>query len=191
LRCRRSLGGVGAECTAPGHDDIDVERDQLGRESGEPFGFPLSISIFDHEVADHGGCSPANPALLCLIYSAVSPHVLRLLCRYCAFRAGSLTLTPASGTLVHRDRVDQMGTSDNGEASGSQTFVGGCLTGRRSTAGSPVREARPPFAAQPGSVLAGNTGIVTRSVGRDRRSHDFIGSGWAANGRRHQQGALG
>jgi len=88
------LGGVGAECTAPGHDDIDVERDQLGRESGEPFGFPLSISIFDHEVADHGGCSPANPALLCLIYSAVSPHVLRLLCRYCALRAGSLTLTP-------------------------------------------------------------------------------------------------
>jgi hypothetical protein len=44
------LGGQGGEC-AWGHDDINLERNQFGRESGEPLGLPLGISVFDHEVA--------------------------------------------------------------------------------------------------------------------------------------------
>ena len=34
-----------------GHDDINLERNQFGRESGEPLGLPLGISVFDHDVA--------------------------------------------------------------------------------------------------------------------------------------------
>ena len=37
-------------CTG-GHDDINLERDQFGRESGEPLGLPLGIRVFDHDVA--------------------------------------------------------------------------------------------------------------------------------------------
>ena len=44
------LGGQGGGC-AWGHDDINLERDQFGRESGEPLGLPLGIPVFDHEVA--------------------------------------------------------------------------------------------------------------------------------------------
>ena len=34
-----------------GHDDINLERNQFGRKSGEPLGLPLGISVFDHDVA--------------------------------------------------------------------------------------------------------------------------------------------
>jgi hypothetical protein len=34
-----------------GHDDINLERNQFGRESGEPLDLPFGISVFDHEVA--------------------------------------------------------------------------------------------------------------------------------------------
>src|SRR5712692_8048182 len=37
--------------SAASQDDINLERDQFGRESGEPVELPLGISIFDHEVA--------------------------------------------------------------------------------------------------------------------------------------------
>jgi hypothetical protein len=33
------------------HDDINLERNQFGRENGEPLGLPLGISVFDHDVA--------------------------------------------------------------------------------------------------------------------------------------------
>ncbi len=46
----RLLGGQGAECAPCGHNDINLERNQFGRESGEPLGLPLGISVFDHEV---------------------------------------------------------------------------------------------------------------------------------------------
>jgi hypothetical protein len=36
---------------ASGQDDINLERNQFGRKSGEPLGLPLGISVFDHEVA--------------------------------------------------------------------------------------------------------------------------------------------
>ncbi|MBM2844101.1 MAG: merR-type protein [Anaerolineales bacterium] len=34
-----------------GEDDINLERNQFGRKSGEPLGLPLGISVFDHDVA--------------------------------------------------------------------------------------------------------------------------------------------
>ncbi len=36
---------------ACGQDDINLERNQFGRESGKPHELPLGISVFDHEVA--------------------------------------------------------------------------------------------------------------------------------------------
>src|SRR5216683_2432137 len=36
---------------ASGHDDINLERNQFGRESGEPLELPLGISVFNHDVA--------------------------------------------------------------------------------------------------------------------------------------------
>ena len=36
---------------ACGHDDINLERNQFGRKSGEPLELPLGISVFDHDVA--------------------------------------------------------------------------------------------------------------------------------------------
>src|SRR5262249_34064204 len=33
------------------HDDINLERNQFGRKSGEPVELPLSISVFNYEVA--------------------------------------------------------------------------------------------------------------------------------------------
>jgi hypothetical protein len=33
------------------HDDINLERNQFGRKSGEPLGLPLGISVFNHDVA--------------------------------------------------------------------------------------------------------------------------------------------
>ncbi len=44
------LGGQGGGC-AWGHDDINLERNQFGRKSGEPLELPLGISVFDHDVA--------------------------------------------------------------------------------------------------------------------------------------------
>jgi hypothetical protein len=44
LGCRHSL-------RRRGYDDVHLEPDQLGRESGEPIGLPLGISVFDHDVA--------------------------------------------------------------------------------------------------------------------------------------------
>ena len=45
------LGGQGGGCASCGHDDINLERSQFGRESGEPLELPLGISVFDHDVA--------------------------------------------------------------------------------------------------------------------------------------------
>ncbi len=45
----RLLGGQGLGC-ASGHDDINLERNQFGRKSGEPVELPLGISVFDHDV---------------------------------------------------------------------------------------------------------------------------------------------
>ena len=33
------------------HDDINLERNQFGRKSGEPLELPLGISVFNHDVA--------------------------------------------------------------------------------------------------------------------------------------------
>src|SRR2546425_1058837 len=44
------LGGQDADCVW-GHDDINLERNQFGRESGKPLELPLGISVFDHDVA--------------------------------------------------------------------------------------------------------------------------------------------
>jgi hypothetical protein len=46
----RVLGGQGRGC-ACGHDHINLERNQFGRESGEPLEFAFGRSVFDHEVA--------------------------------------------------------------------------------------------------------------------------------------------
>jgi hypothetical protein len=45
------FGGQRGECACGGHDDINLESNQFGRENGEPLGLPLGISVFDHEVA--------------------------------------------------------------------------------------------------------------------------------------------
>ena len=47
----RLLGGQGAERALGGHDDINLERNQFGRKSGEPLELPLGRSVFDHDVA--------------------------------------------------------------------------------------------------------------------------------------------
>jgi hypothetical protein len=44
------LGGEGVE-SASDYDDINLERNQFGRKSGEPLKLPLGISVFDHDVA--------------------------------------------------------------------------------------------------------------------------------------------
>ena len=44
------FGGQGGECDW-GHDDINLERNQFGRESGEPVELPLGISVFNYEIA--------------------------------------------------------------------------------------------------------------------------------------------
>jgi len=36
---------------ASGHDDINLERNQFGRERGEPLGLSLGISVFNRDVA--------------------------------------------------------------------------------------------------------------------------------------------
>jgi hypothetical protein len=45
------LGGQGSECASTHEDDINLERNQFGRKSGEPLELPLGRSGFDHEVA--------------------------------------------------------------------------------------------------------------------------------------------
>ena len=44
-------GHTGAECASFGQDDINLERNQFGRKSGEPLALPLGISVLDHDVA--------------------------------------------------------------------------------------------------------------------------------------------
>src|SRR3989337_1088844 len=46
----RLFGGQGGGC-AWGHDDINLERNEFGRKSGEPLGLPLGISVFNHDVS--------------------------------------------------------------------------------------------------------------------------------------------
>jgi hypothetical protein len=46
----RLFGGQGLGW-AWGHDDINLERNQFGRKSGEPLELPLGISVFNHDVA--------------------------------------------------------------------------------------------------------------------------------------------
>jgi hypothetical protein len=45
------LGGQDGERACGDHDDVNLERDQFGRKSGEPLELPLGISVFDHQVA--------------------------------------------------------------------------------------------------------------------------------------------
>ena len=40
-----------AAAVTRGHDDINLERNQFGRKSGEPLELPLGIPVFDHDVA--------------------------------------------------------------------------------------------------------------------------------------------
>jgi len=47
----RLLGGEGPECASAGHDDINLERNQFGRKSGEAARRSLGVSGFDQEVA--------------------------------------------------------------------------------------------------------------------------------------------
>ena len=54
----KTMGMVLVACLAAraarcdwGHDDINLERNQFGRKSGEPVELPLGISVFNHEVA--------------------------------------------------------------------------------------------------------------------------------------------
>ncbi|HEY3244506.1 MAG TPA: hypothetical protein VGM03_14265 [Phycisphaerae bacterium] len=54
----KTMGSVLVACLAGqrgeygcGHDDINLERNQFGRESGEPLGLPLCIPVFDHDIA--------------------------------------------------------------------------------------------------------------------------------------------
>jgi hypothetical protein len=44
-------GGQGGECASPGDDDIDVEGNQFGRQSGKPLGVSLRPPIFDRDVS--------------------------------------------------------------------------------------------------------------------------------------------
>src|SRR5207245_7757365 len=44
------LGGQGGGC-GRGHDDINLERNQFGRKSGQPLVLSLGISVFNHDVA--------------------------------------------------------------------------------------------------------------------------------------------
>jgi hypothetical protein len=46
----RWLGDQGGGCVW-GHEDINLERNQFGRKSGEPLVLPLGISVFNHDVA--------------------------------------------------------------------------------------------------------------------------------------------
>jgi hypothetical protein len=45
------LGGPGGDCASCRDDDINLERNQFGRESGVPLDLPLGISVFNHDVA--------------------------------------------------------------------------------------------------------------------------------------------
>jgi hypothetical protein len=45
-----TLGGQGGACVC-GHDDINLERNKFGRESGELLELPLGRSVFNHDVA--------------------------------------------------------------------------------------------------------------------------------------------
>jgi hypothetical protein len=55
------LGGQGGG-GASDKDDINLERNQFGRKSGEPLELPLGISVFNHDVAAVVGCLVSSPA---------------------------------------------------------------------------------------------------------------------------------
>ncbi len=47
----RLHGRQGDACASAHEDDINLERNQFGRKSGEPLELPLGISVFNHDVA--------------------------------------------------------------------------------------------------------------------------------------------
>ena len=54
----KTMGIVPVACLAAregdrglSHEDVNLERNQLGRESGRSVGLPLGISVFDQDVA--------------------------------------------------------------------------------------------------------------------------------------------
>src|SRR6266700_5376439 len=47
---RRFLGGQGGRGASASHDDINLERGQFRRESGQPLGLRLGISVLDQDV---------------------------------------------------------------------------------------------------------------------------------------------
>jgi hypothetical protein len=72
----RLLGGQGGGC-ARSHDDINLERNQFGRESGEPLGLPLGISVFDHDVTALDVTEVTQSLEEGLVYVGASGHVGR------------------------------------------------------------------------------------------------------------------
>jgi hypothetical protein len=71
------LAGPGEVVARRGHDDINLERDQFGRESGEPLGLPLGISVFDHDVAALDVTEVTQSLTEGLLYVGVSGQVGR------------------------------------------------------------------------------------------------------------------
>ncbi len=55
-----------------GHDDINLERDQLSRESREPLDLPFVISVFNDDVATFDVTEVTQPLTKGLIRMAVS-----------------------------------------------------------------------------------------------------------------------
>jgi hypothetical protein len=45
------LSSQGRDGACDRHDDLNLERNQFGRESGQPLDLPLRIPVFDQEVA--------------------------------------------------------------------------------------------------------------------------------------------
>jgi hypothetical protein len=60
-----------------GHDDINLERNQFGRESGEPLDLPLVISVFNDDVATLDVTEVTQPLTEGLVHKGVSGQVGR------------------------------------------------------------------------------------------------------------------
>jgi hypothetical protein len=74
----RLLGGEGDGCASCcGHDDINLQRNQFCRESGEPLGLPFGISVFDHEVATLDVPEVTQPLTEGLLQVGVSAQPVR------------------------------------------------------------------------------------------------------------------
>ncbi len=71
----RLLGGQGMGCGS-GHDDINLERNQFGRESGEPLDLPLAISVFNDDVATFDVTEVTQTLTEGLVRMAVSGQLL-------------------------------------------------------------------------------------------------------------------